>query len=371
MPTRTLAFVGSLTRPAGYFPTATGRGITVMEFDEASGRLTPLAETTGIDNPGYLAIDPTGRFLYSVSEVAGWHEGTVTAYRIEPDSGTLTYINKQPTLGSACAHVSLDRTGRWLLAANYRDGPDGARPPKALVVYPLDPDGGIGAPVSSASHSGNGPHDRQDGPHPHCTQISPDNRHILVADLGTDHVMVHAFDATSGTLSPAARPSARLEPGSGPRHLAFHPSAKFLYVINELANTIAAMAWSAETGGLDAIQTISTLPSGYADVAYCSDIQVSSDGKFLYGANRGPDSIFCAAIDPASGRLAPIGTHSTIGSWPRQISFDPTERFLLVANQNGNIVTVLARDPGTGLLSDSGHHVMLGTPMCVKFARYP
>jgi 6-phosphogluconolactonase len=371
-PGRTLAFVGSLTNPVGYFPTAKGRGISVLRFDEASGAMTLLAETGGIDNPSFLAVDPAGRFLYAVSEVAGWHEGVVTAYRIEPDSGALTYINKQPTRGSITAHVSLDRSGRWLLVANYREGPDGARPPQALVVYPIEPDGGLGPPAASVGHVGHGPNPaRQEGPHPHCALASPDNRHILVADLGLDRVLVYAFDARLGKLAPAVRPFVRLAPGSGPRHLAFHPDGAIVYVINELANSITVLAWDAATGALEPVQTLPTLPPDIGGENYCSDVQVSPDGRFLYGANRGHDSIFIAAIEPATGRLDPLGHHPTGGSWPRQFSLDPGGSFLVIANQNGDRVTVLRRDAGTGALADSGESVALGTPMCVAFARYP
>ena len=370
-PARTLAFVGSLTRPAPYFQGTNGKGVSVLQFDETSGALTPLSETSGIDNPSYLTVDAAGRTLYAVSEVYGWHEGVVTAYRIDAASGALTYINKQPTRGSIAAHVSFDRTGRWLLVANYRLGEDGARPPQALVVYPIEADGGLGAPAASVGHTGHGPNAaRQEGPHPHCAVASPDNRHIVVADLGIDRIMVYAFDAATGALSPATRPFVRLTPGSGPRHLAFHPSGRFLYVINELESSVTALAWDAATGALEPLQTISTLPSGWDGVSHCSDLHVSTDGRFLYGANRGHDSIFFAAIDAGTGELDPIGHHPTHGATPRQFSLDPCETFLLVANQGADAVVVLARDATTGRLSDTGHRAPLGTPMCVKFARY-
>jgi 6-phosphogluconolactonase len=372
MTNRTLAFVGSLTRPAPYFQSANGHGISVLGFDENSGSLTLLSETGGVDNPSYLAVDPAGRHLYAASEVFGWHEGQVTAYRIEPGNGTLTYINKQPTRGSITAHASFDRTGSWLLVANYRMGEDGARPAQALVVYPIESDGGLGAPAASVGHAGSGPDAaRQEGPHPHCALASPDNRHIVVADLGIDRIMVYAFDAATGALTPAARPFVRLTPGSGPRHLAFHPSGRFLYVINELESSVTALSWDAATGALQPLQTVSTLPGDFAGESHCSDVQLSADGRFLYGANRGHDSIFCAAIDAAGGQLDPIGHHASLGATPRQFSLDPDGRFLLIANQNADRVAVLARDATTGRLSDTGRHAALGTPMCVKFARYP
>ncbi len=368
----TLAFVGSLNRPAPYFRSANGAGLSVLRFDEATGTLTPLSTTSGIDNPSYLTVDAAGTYLYATSEVFGWHEGVVTAYQIDATAGTLTYINKQPTRGSISAQASFDRTGKWLLVANYRMGEDGARPPQALVVYPIEADGGLGAPVSSVGHVGSGPNaERQEGPHPHCALASPDNRHILVADLGIDRIAVYAFDAATGALAPGAKPFVQLASGSGPRHLAFHPSGRFAYVINELESSVTALAWDAAHGTLDPLQSVSTLPPDFTGESHCSDLQLSTDGKFLYGANRGHDSIFLAAIDSDSGRLTPLGTHPTLGATPRQFSLDPSGKFLVVANQNADLLAVLSRDTETGALSDSGKSTKLGTPMCVKFARYP
>jgi len=370
-PARTLAFVGSVTRPAPYFQSHGGCGISVLRFDEATGTLTPLSETAGIDNPSYLTVDAAGRYLYATSEVFGWHEGVVTAYRIDPATGALAYLNKQPTRGSIAAHASFDRTGRWLLVANYRIGEDGARPPQALVVYPIEADGGLGAPAASVGHTGQGPNPtRQEGPHPHCALASPDNRHILVADLGIDRIMVYTFDAGTGALAPAAHPFVALAPGSGPRHLAFHPSGRFVYAINELESSVTALAWDAATGALQPLQTVPTLPTAWTGESHCSDVQVSADGRFLYGANRGHDSIFFAAIDAASGRLDPVGHYPTQGATPRQFSLDPSGHFLLVANQDADAVAVLARDATTGALANTGHHAALGTPMCVKLFRY-
>ncbi len=367
---RTLAFVGTLNRTAPYFRATNGHGINVLAFDEATGALTPLHETTGIDNPSHLTLDAAGRNLYAVSEVFGWHEGIATAYRIDPASFALTYINKQPTRGSITAHTSIDRSGRWLLVANYRMGEDGVRPAQAVVVYPIEADGGLGAPACSVGHTGHGPNaERQEGPHPHCVMASPDNRFVLVPDLGIDRVVVYAFDAGTGQLAPAATPFAQMAPASGPRHLAWHPSGKFLYVTNELASSVTALAWDGAAGALRPLQTISALPDGWTGENHCSDVQVSPDGRFVYAANRGHDSIVVLAVDPASGRLNLAGHHPSLGATPRQFTLDPSGRFLLVANQNADAVVVLARDPATGLLSDSGQRAAVGTPMCVKLVR--
>ena len=372
MTARTLAFVGTLTRPTPYCPGAHGAGLAVLEFDEATGALHPLHEVDGIDNPSYIAVDAAGRTLYAVSEVVGWHEGTATAYRIDRATGGLNYICKQPTRGSIAAYAGFDHTGRWLLVANYRMGPDGERPPQAVVVFPIESDGGLGPAASGAVHTGSGPNaDRQEGPHPHCALASPDNRFVLVADLGIDRIVVYAFDAATGALRPGPAPFVPTAPGDGPRHLVFAPSGRFVYVTNELASSVGVYAWDATTGALSHVQTASTVPGGSHPDNTCSDIAISSDGRFVYAANRGDDSIAAFAVDSASGRLSAIGHASVQGRTPRQFTLDFTGRFLLVANQNSDELVVLARDPATGLLHDSGQRGAVATPMCVKLLRVP
>ncbi len=365
----TRAFVGTLNRRVPYGPTAAGPGLAVFAFDAASGALGARREVGGIDNPSYLAIDAAGCTLYAASEVYGWHEGVVTAWRIDAATGALAYINQQPTRGSITAHVGFDRSGRWLLAANYRMGEDGVRPAQALVVFPIEADGGLGPPTASVAHAGHGPNAaRQEGPHPHCALASPDNRHILVADLGIDRIMVWCFDGATGALAPAAHPGVALAPGSGPRHMVFDAAGRFLHVINELASTVTTLAWDGAHGTLTPIATVATLPPDWHGENHCSDVQLSPDGRFLYGANRGHDSIAIFAVDQASGRLAPAGHHPTQGRTPRQFTLTPDGRFLLIANQNADALVVLARDPASGALSDSGHRGAIGTPMCVKLA---
>ena len=366
---RTLAFVGTLTRPAPYFPAANGPGLVVLAFDEDTGALTPLHEVGGIDNPSYVTVDAAGRTLYAISEVFGWHEGVATAYRIDQRTGALTYINKQATRGSIAAQASFDRTGRWLLVANYRIGEDGLRPPQAAVVYPIEADGGLGPAACSVGHTGHGPNpDRQEGPHPHCAVASPDNRFVLVCDLGIDRIMVYAFDPAAGTLTPGAPSFVRMAPGTGPRHLVFAPNGRFVFVTNELASSVTALAWDAASGTLTPVRTIATIPADWHEENSCSDIGISADGRFLYAANRGHDSIAAFAVD-AAGRLTSLGQTSVRGRTPRQFTLDLSGRFVLVANQNSDEVVVLARDPASGLLGDSGQRAAIGTPMCVKLLR--
>ena len=364
---RALAFVGTLNRKLVYFPAANGPGIAVFAYDEATGAFTMLHEVGGIDNPGYLILNAAGDRLYAVSEVFGWHEGVVTAYRIDRATGTLTYINKQATRGNITVHVSLDATGRWLFVANYLLGPDGARPPQAVAVFPVEQDGGIGAPVATVAHQGSGPDAaRQEMPHPHCAVPSPDNRYVLVPDLGIDQVLTYRFDVRDGTLNLAQKLS--LPPGAGPRSLAFHPNGHFAYVTLELGNAVAVLGWDA-AGAMTLGQVAETLPDGWEGESTCSDLVITPDGRFLYVANRGHDSIAVFTIEPASGRLSPVEHAKTHGATTRHITLDLTGRFLLAANQNGDAVVALARDAATGRLAESPRVTPIGSPMCVRLLR--
>ena len=303
----------------------------------------------------------------------GWNEGLVTAYRLDPATGTLSYINQQPTLGSITAYASLDRTGKFLLIANYSVYPDphDNRPDQVVAVMPLRDDGGIGAPVASRAHPGRGPNaQRQERSHAHCIQATPDNRRVVVADLGLDKLVVYRLDAATGALAPDEAASFALLPGAGPRHFAFHPSARFVYVINELDSTIAALSFDQETGSFQLLHAVRALPMGYRGESHCADLHVSPDGRFLYGSNRGHDSIVIHAIDQASGRLTLVGHQSSLGQTPRNFAIHPSGRYLLAANQNSDAIVVFRIEAATGALIDSGHRAAIGTPMCIKLARF-
>ena len=364
---RVLAFVGTLNRKLVYFPAANGPGIGVFAYDEATGGFTILHEIGGIDNPGYLILNAAGDRLYAVSEVFGWHEGVVTAYQIDRSTGSLTYINKQATRGNITVHVNLDATGRWLFVANYLLRSDGARPPQAVAVFPVEQDGGIGAPVATVAHHGNGPNiARQEMPHPHCVVPSPDNRHILVPDLGIDQVLTYRFDAGNGALNRVHAVS--LPPGAGPRSLAFHPNGRVAYVTLELGNAVAVLEWDS-TGATSLGQVAGTLPEGWEGESTCSDLVIAPDGRFLYVANRGHDSIAVFGIEPASGQLSLVQHAKTHGATTRHITLDLTGRFLLAANQNGDAVVALARDAATGRLTETARVAPIGSPMCVRLLR--
>lgn len=361
-----VVFVGSITRATPYFDTAEGEGISILHLDEASGQLSRDGLTTGIDNPAFMSFHANRRTLFVTSEVYGWNEGTVTAYHFDLAGRTLHYINKQATLGSITAHNSIDRSGRYVLVSNYAHerwaGPYGPDVPgQAVAVFPIDERGGLGAATSSVAHEGSGPvASRQGEPHPHCAISSPDSRFVLVADLGIDAVVTYRFEA--GRLSRAA--SLAMAPGAGPRHLIFAPGGRSVYVINELDSTITHLAYDPATGRLQPRQTIPTLPSAFSGENRCSDLQLSADGRFLYGANRGHDSVTVLRVDPADGGLEVIQHCPCGGHTPRNMDLSPSGTHLLVANQNSHTVAILRRDQADGRLEQVGA-LDVGTPMVV------
>jgi 6-phosphogluconolactonase len=366
---RTMVFTGCLNRETPGFPSARGSGIRGFDFDEETGRLTAVSDTLGIDNPTFVAIHPSRPLLYAVSEVFGWNEGTVSAYRIDPASGALRYINKQPALGSLTTHANLDRSGRHLVVANYSHGREGEVPGHAVAVLPVRPDGGLGPPVSSVAHQGSGPvAGRQDAPHPHGTWTTPDNRFMLVADLGSDRIMAYEFDAATGRLSAAAQPALQFAAGAGPRHIAFHPGGCFLYVTCELSSSLGVVAYHAEDGSFELLETFPALPDDVSKENLGADVHVSPDGRFLYASNRGHDSIVVHRIDAATGRLTLAGHVATKGKTPRNFALSPSGRFLLVANQNDDSIVSFRIDRESGLLEQAAPALEVGTPMCVKFA---
>jgi 6-phosphogluconolactonase len=370
---RTLLFVACLNRKVPYFPAARGKGIAVFSLNEATGALTKLSDETGADNPNYLAIHENNRSIYAASDMAGQNEGVIIAYQFNPATGRLSYINKQGTLGSLPAYASIDQTGKFLLIANYSMAaapPDGS-PDQAIAVMPIRTDGGVDTPVTSRAHSGSGPNaQRQERSHAHCIRATPDNRYAVVADLGIDKLMTYRFDRNLGHMTPGKVPYLDLPPGSGPRHFVFHPSARFAYVINELEASTATLSFDQFSGSFQLLHIAPMLPADYREVSDCADLQISSDGRFLYGSNRGHNSIAIHAINQSTGRLVLVGHQSTLGETPRNFAIDPSGRYLVVANQNSDTLIVFRIDDRTGRLADTGEQVEIGTPMCVKFARF-
>jgi 6-phosphogluconolactonase len=348
----------------GTYTNGDSEGIYLCELDPKSGALTLVGLAGKANNPSFLALHPKGKFLYAVSEVddyAATGGGAVMAFSLNADDGRLTPLNHQSSGGRGPCHVSLDRESKNVLVANYGSG--------SAAVIPLADDGALQKPTATVRHEGSSVHpDRQTAPHAHSINVSPDNRFAFVADLGLDKVLVYKLDAATGTLTPNDPPSAQLAPGAGPRHFAFHPSGKFAYVINELTSTITAFAYHAERGNLKELQTLTTLPADFTGNNTTAEVQVHPSGKFLYGSNRGHDSIAMFTIDPATGKLTALGQHPSGGKTPRNFGIDPTGAFLVAAHQDSNSVVVHQIDPATGRLSATEHQVEVPTPVCIKFA---
>jgi len=350
-----LVYVGTYTGPES-------KGIYAYRFDPKTGDVTSLGLVGEAKNPSFLAIHPNRKFLYSVGEAAdgGAWGGSVSAFALDRPTGKLTFLNSASSGGKGPCHLVVDKAGKNLVVANYGSG--------ATAVVPIKADGRLGEPSSTIQHSGSSvDRARQQGPHAHSANLAPDNRFAFVADLGLDKVLVYKFDAVKGTIAPNAPPFAKVAPGSGPRHFAFHPSGKFAYVINEMGNTVTAFSYDAAGGVLTSLQTISTLPAGFTGTSYCAEVVVHPSGKFLYGSNRGHDSIAVFAIDPAKGTLTAVEQTPTGGKWPRNFNIDPTGAYLFAANEHSNDIFIFHIDPASGKLKPTGKKLEISKPVCLKF----
>ncbi len=336
-------------------------GIHVYRLDMATGALAHQSSIGGIDNPSFLDIAPNRRFLYAIGETSAVGDrpgGAVAAFAIDQQSGALTHINTESTVGPGPCHISIDRAGQYALAANYGGG--------SVAILPIREDGSLGAATDFVQHEGSSVNpSRQEGPHAHSIMVAPNNKHAFAPDLGIDKVLIYAIDHANGKL--VAQTPAEIAPGSGPRHLAFHPNGQQAYVINEMSNTITAFDYDADAGKLTTIQTISTLPDGYTEVSHTADIHVHPNGRFLYGSNRGHDSIAVYAIDQDTGQLALVEIVPTGGANPRNFGLDPTGTYLVVGNHSTNDIFTFRIDPDTGKLTPTGHKAEVVSPVCHKF----
>jgi 6-phosphogluconolactonase len=351
-----------------YVGTYTGsksEGIYAYRLDLASGKCTPLGVAAKVKNPSFVAIHPTQKFLYSVSEIedrAGKPTGGVSAFAIDRKTGKLAPLNEQSTEGRGPCHVTVDKSGRVAMVANYGGG--------SVASLPIGEDGKLAPAASAIQHHGHSVNQqRQEAPHAHSINPSPDNAYAVVADLGLDKLLVYRLDPSAGTLTANDPPSASTAAGAGPRHFAFHPSSKYAYVINEIDCTITAFDYDAKRGVLTPKQTVSTLPGnekvqeGYST----AEVQVHPSGKFVYGSNRGHDTISVFAVDEKDGTLMQIQNISTEGSTPRGFGIDPTGTYLLAGNQASDTITVFKIDAQSGELKPTGEKLEVGSPVCVKF----
>ena len=334
-----------------------GIGFSVAHFDTDTGALTQPRFLTEAVEPAYFVIHPDGRHLYTCNSGS---PGGVSAYEIDRATGQLTLLNKEPSGGGDASYVCLDQTGRFVLVANYEGG--------NIAVFALQPDGRIGGRTAFAQHTGSSVDPkRQTHAYAHSIIVDPTNRFALVADLGLDRLFVYRFDEKNGSLRPNDPPFATVRPGSGPRHVKFHPNGRWVYLINEMGCTVTAFNWDSDHGALTEFQTISTLPADFKGASTCAEIKVHPNGRFLYGSNRGHDSLAVFAIDSTTGRLAPLEYVSTRGKIPRNFTFDPTGRWILCTNHGSDNAVVFRVDATTGRLTPAGQPVSVPSPFCERF----
>jgi 6-phosphogluconolactonase len=343
----------------GTYTDTTSKGIYVSRLNRDTGALSTPELAAESRNPSFLAASRDGRFLYAVNEV---EKGAASAFAIDKQSSRLTPLNQQPTGGADPAHLSIDRDGRTVLVANYTGG--------SVAAFPIGPDGRLGALTSFVQHTGHSVNpDRQTSPHAHQVLSDPRNRFVYVADLGLDKIMIYKFDPAAHTLAAAAPGSAAVKPGAGPRHLTFDAVGRNVYVINELDCTITAFRHDAGTGALTEFQTISSLPPGEKMRTGFStaEIRVAPSGRFLYGSNRGHDSISVFAIDPFNGKLTYVANTPAGGKTPRGFDITPGGEFLVAGHQNSNSVAVFRVDRQTGKLTPAGAPIAVPKPVDVTF----
>ncbi len=345
----------------GTYTTRGSKGIYLYRLDMSSGQLSPVGEGPVTPNPSFLAVHPNHRYLYAVNET---DNGSVSAFSIDPHTGALKLLNSHSSRGSAPCHITVDRHGRAALVANYTSG--------SVAVLPIHSDGTLGEATGFDQHHGTGTNpQRQEGPHGHCVELDPANRFALSCDLGLDKVFVYRFDPGKPSITPNNPSFAPVAPGAGPRHLAFHPSGRFVYVIEEMGNTITAFEYDSHHGALRNIQTVSTLPEGFSGSNTTAEIAVHPSGRFVYGSNRGHDSIAIFTVDPSTGKLTPSGHQSTLGKTPRGFAIDPTGRYLVAGNQDSDTLVVFRIDPDTGQLTPTGQTVQVPAPVCVQMMPAP
>ena len=356
---------GDLLYVGTYTAGTRSEGIYLLRMDRRSGELRQMGSVDAGPNPSFLGTHPNGRFLYAVNELERYNgrpTGAVSAFAIVRDTGALTRLNEQPSGGGAPCFVSVDRTGRVALVANYAGG--------SVALLPIEGNGAL-APTYVVQHTGKGPNsERQEAPHAHCILADPSNRYALAADLGADRVFVYSLDLEGRSLRHVEEGAAVMRAGAGPRHLAFHPTLPLVYVANELDSTVATLRFDSTRGALSPQSTVSTLPAGWTGTNYPADIHVAPNGRALYVSNRGHNSIVVFSVAESTGALALDQVVSTEGDWPRNFTLDPTGRWLLVANQRSDSVVVLGRDPENGRLTPTRppQRIALPSPVCLRFA---
>jgi 6-phosphogluconolactonase len=351
----------------GTHSVGTGRGLSVAHFDSDTGVLSKPALVVEAAAPAFFVIHPDGRHLYACNSndfARGFTGETISAFSIDPQTGRLTLINQQSSGGADPSYITLDATSRYVLNANYKGG--------SIAVIKLNPDGSLGERTAVIQHHGSSiDPKRQTQPYAHCIRIDPTNRFALVADLGLDRLFVYRFNAQDGSLQPNDPPFAKVSPGAGPRHLAFDPRGRYVYLINEMASTIVTFAWDSKRGVLTERQTLSTLPEDFQGTSQCAEILVHPNGKYVYGSNRGHDSLAVFAVDARTGQLRLVEHVATQGRTPRNFAFDPSQQWMIVTNHGSDNAMVFRVDAETGRLTPQGQPVGIVYPFGIGFLKVP
>jgi 6-phosphogluconolactonase len=334
-----------------------GIGFSMSHFDTDTGALTKPEFLLDAIEPAFFVIHPDGRHLYTANS---GNTGGASAYAIDPHTGKLTYLNRVFANGGDTSYISLDRTGRFALVANYLGG--------NIAVFAIKPDFTLGDWTAFVQHTGSSVHpQRQTHAYAHAIITDPTNRFVLVPDLGVDKLFVYRFDEKTGSLTPSSPAFVTAPPGSGPRHVRFHPNGRWVYLINEIASTVIAFNWDSAKGTLTEFQNISTLPADFKGTSTCAEMEVHPNGKFLYGSNRGHDSLAAFAIDQSTGRLTFIETVPSRGKTPRNFAFDPTAKWIVCTNHGSDNAVVFRVDENTGRLTPVGDPVPVPYPFCQRF----
>lgn len=345
----------------GTYTGGESKGVYVLQFDVKSGELSQHGVIES-DNPSFLAVHPDQKHVYAVNEVGnfgGRKAGAVSAFAFDAKIGTLKFLNQQSSGGSSPCHLIVDRTGRAVLAANYGGG--------SVCALPIDSDGRLGAATSFIQHTGSSVNKRrQAAPHAHSINLDPSNRFAVAADLGIDKMLIYRFNGKSATLIDSAAGFAGVTPGAGPRHFSFHPDGRFGYVINEMNLTVTAFSFDGDSGSLNAIQTISTLPPNAEKQGSTAEVRVHPSGRFLYGSNRGHDSIVAYSIDQETGKLTYVENEPTGGKTPRNFYIEPSGRWLFAENQSTDNIVVFRINPETGELLKTGSSISVPSPVCIR-----
>jgi 6-phosphogluconolactonase len=355
---RRLLFVGTQTE------TGSSRGIYAYRWEPLSGELQAAGLAAESENPTFLAIDPDAKYLYAANEIASFEaraSGAVSAFEIDHAAAKLKPMNEVLSLGAGTCHVAVDHLGRAAFCANYSGG--------SATSFALGYNGQISDAVSHFQYQGHGPNrERQETPHAHRVTPSPDDRFLLVNDLGLDCIHIYHLSGASAKLTPNDPPQWNATPGSGPRALQFHPNGRFACCVHEIVSQVEVLEWDPQNGTLHSVQKISLIPEDYHGTTRGADIVFTRDGRFAYAANREYDCLVSFAVNPKDGKLTLQARGSCGGKIPRHLALDPTERWMLVANEQSDAISVLARDGKTGKLAETGKNFPISKPQCLVFA---